>query len=64
MIFEWLWKDWENQTSEEETRPSKSQCCFDRLEYIEESVRPEENSCHSEFSEESSAETDAKARKE
>ena len=41
--------------SEEEKRPSKWRYCWDRLEYWEESWKPEEICCHSDSSERPSA---------
>ena len=41
-ISKWLEKDWKNWTSEEESRSYKPQHCWDRLEYWDESWKPEE----------------------
>ena len=47
-------------SKEEESRPSKLQLFWDKLEYLERSKRPEETCCHSDFSEKPTVKTGGK----
>ena len=60
MIPKGLKKKWRNLKSEEESRPSRLQHCWDRPAYSEESWKSEKTCCHTYYSERSSANAGAK----
>ena len=64
MCLEWFPKAWKGDRkiykSEDESRPSKQQHCWDQLEHWEESWRPEKACCHSDSCERPSANPNVK----